>query len=67
MPSAAVTAPFRRAFIDHGHVCVETEPGECWYLPNPTPEGRAYECREMLTAVIAAKRVNLQRWKRMNP
>jgi hypothetical protein len=65
-PSSAQRTPFRRAFFDHGHLCVETRPGECWYLPNPLPDGQRYDPALMLPRVVAEGAVNLARWRRMN-
>jgi hypothetical protein len=62
-----VTEPtaFRRAFTDHGTVCVETGPGEVWYLPNGQDGAPRYDCQVVFERVRAAKAVNLDRWRRM--
>jgi hypothetical protein len=53
---------FRRVFIQHEHLCVETAPGEEWALPNPTPEGKRYDPVRLRAAVIKAGSVDLSRW-----
>lgn len=58
---------FRRVFIEHGATCIETTPNTCWYLPNPTPEGKVYDPERMLRAVVKAQSVNLDLWKRIVP
>jgi hypothetical protein len=60
-----MTTAFRRAFLDHYNVCVETAPGEFWFLPNPTEDGRHYDRDRVLAAVIASKKIDLEKWKRM--
>ena len=59
--------PFRRAFVDHETLCVETGPGETWYLPNPLADGQRYDPALMLPRVVAEGAVNLARWRRMDP
>jgi hypothetical protein len=56
---------FRRVFIDHSNVCIELGPDNAYYLPNPTPEGRRYDPKKMMKNVIAAKQVDLERWRKM--
>jgi hypothetical protein len=56
---------FRRAFVDHDEVRVETDPGVFWRLPNPSTENgtRRYDPRTVLKAVIAAGEIETDRWE----
>jgi hypothetical protein len=62
---------FRRAFIDHGAVCVEVSPGKIWYLPNPATAAdlrrgpRSYDPVKILKAIVTAGQINLELWKRI--
>lgn len=64
MTGAPVLLSFRRAFVDHEAVCVETEAGVVWTLPNPQPDGRGYRAASVLAAVIQAKAINPDLWKK---
>lgn len=66
---ALVGTPFRRLFIDHGHLCCDvgsTGVGErLYYLPNPAPGGARYDPRSMLNRVRERGAVELDRWRPM--
>ena len=56
---------FRRAFTDHGTVCVETGPGAVYYLPNGQDGAPRYDTQSVFERVKAAKQVNLEHWRKM--
>ena len=56
---------YRRLFIDHGHLCVEVQAGEAWYLPNPTPEGKQYDPYRIFESVKKVGNINTDHWKTM--